>query len=485
MHIIVAALILHTGFATAIQTFMNYSGPDTVTKVAVIGAGAGGSSAAYYLQKFTSHGYNITIFEDNGYIGGRSTTIKNYDPNYPFDIELGGSVFVDANKILFNAAKEFNLTTKRDNLRSQYPKLFHGTIGVWDGTDFVFTQSASDSGLFNKAKLFLKYKLSPLRTYFLVKNFIQDFLNGFYDKYFPFELDYAAGHTQLGPVANVTGASFLESHHVSSPFAKEIIEAATRMNYRSNVDDIHAVETLVSLAADDTYQVEGGNYLIFENFIARSGANLLLNCVAQSISSIETGWNVEYSQGGSDTQSDTFDQVIIAAPFHLSNITLKGDNIEGIDEVPYRTLHATYVSTSRTTPINNPYFGNGSIPEMILTKSSLVDVPFFSISIVSYDPRNDTIIYKLFTASPVDEKFLLRYLFDNETPFQIVYSKVWKPYPHLVSRQSFGNFQIGQGLWYLNNFEPLISTMETSCLAGASVAGLMSIGRNTTAIKVP
>ena len=38
-------------------------------KVAIIGAGPAGASAAYYLQK---EGYEVTVFEKENFIGGRT-----------------------------------------------------------------------------------------------------------------------------------------------------------------------------------------------------------------------------------------------------------------------------------------------------------------------------------------------------------------------------------------------------------------------------
>lgn len=75
------------------------------------GAGAGGASAAYYLQKFAANnGYDvdITVYEKSSYIGGRSTTVNVYgNPDEP--AELGASIFVAVNECLTNATKEFGL----------------------------------------------------------------------------------------------------------------------------------------------------------------------------------------------------------------------------------------------------------------------------------------------------------------------------------------------------------------------------------------
>ena len=42
-------------------------------KVAIIGSGISGTSAAYYLNKF---GYEVSIFEKDNYFGGHTNTIE-------------------------------------------------------------------------------------------------------------------------------------------------------------------------------------------------------------------------------------------------------------------------------------------------------------------------------------------------------------------------------------------------------------------------
>ncbi|KAL8864359.1 MAG: hypothetical protein Q9174_007383, partial [Haloplaca sp. 1 TL-2023] len=75
-----------------------------------VGAGSAGASTAYYLNNFQSpcNRLNVTIYERNDYVGGRSTTVNAYhDPTQP--VELGASIFVKLNHNLVNAAEEFAL----------------------------------------------------------------------------------------------------------------------------------------------------------------------------------------------------------------------------------------------------------------------------------------------------------------------------------------------------------------------------------------
>jgi len=90
----------------------------------LLGAGAGGSSVAYYLRKFAASpdfDVNITVYEKNSYIGGRSTTVNVY--NNPDEVvELGASIFVEVNENLYNAAKEFGLECSDSHISRRVSK---------------------------------------------------------------------------------------------------------------------------------------------------------------------------------------------------------------------------------------------------------------------------------------------------------------------------------------------------------------------------
>lgn len=154
-------------------------------RVAIIGAGAGGSSAAFWIGKAKERfglDVEIDVYEKEGYIGGReyrcfltfsswasfwyatppsntvgearnartSSPLTHIIPKlisntgstivYPHDnktlspLELGASIFVQANKNMMRAAEEFNfdLNAFEDEGNS---------IGIWDGQKIRFTVS--------------------------------------------------------------------------------------------------------------------------------------------------------------------------------------------------------------------------------------------------------------------------------------------------------------------------------------------------------
>ena len=74
-----------------------------------------------------------------------------------------------------------------------------------------------------------------------------------------------------------SATEYFDSKNVKARYTREVVEAATRVNYGTNVDDISAFGALVSMSANHAYTVADGNYRIFENFAKASGANVLLN----------------------------------------------------------------------------------------------------------------------------------------------------------------------------------------------------------------
>ena len=208
------------------------------------GAGSAGSSAAYYLRRYCDQaglGLNITVYEQNDYIGGRSTTVGVYgDKDDP--VELGASIFVNVNQNLVSAAEEFNLSTESLGTAATGPLL-----GIWNGKDFVFTQT-SGGGWWDNAKLLWKYGLAPLRTVKLVKSVVATFLKMYQAPHFPWpSLNQVVYDLGLETITSATGEQYLEQHGIGELFAKEIIQAGTRVNYAQNLPLIHALETMVCM----------------------------------------------------------------------------------------------------------------------------------------------------------------------------------------------------------------------------------------------
>jgi prenylcysteine oxidase/farnesylcysteine lyase len=78
-------------------------------------------------------------------------------------------------------------------------------------------------------------------------------------------------------------STYFSARGVSDNLINEIIDAATRVNYGQNVDELHALEGACSLAASGASQIEGGNWRIFDRFLSESGAKVFTNSTVSPI----------------------------------------------------------------------------------------------------------------------------------------------------------------------------------------------------------
>ncbi|KAK4948219.1 hypothetical protein LTR66_014131 [Elasticomyces elasticus] len=359
---------------------------DQIYNIAIIGAGAAGSSTAYYLSKFANESpsslkLNITVFEQNGYIGGRTTTVNALDdPRYP--VELGASIFVKLNQILYNATRDFGLPTADKICEPTGAKY---DLGIWDGEEFVFTTASDDdsvggwkgrwNGWLDIAKLLWKYGLAPVRFQRLQKSVIGRFLTMYEEPIFPFDLTQGAEKADLLGVTGQTGGELLDGASISEQFQREIVQASTRVNYAQNLNQIHGLETLVSMSAEGAMAVQGGNWQIFQHMLERWGATVKLNTTVVDVTVLGTGRVDVYAVSTDEQETTTpatFDTVIIAAPSFNNKVGIEPKTtVASYNTTEYVPLHVT-LFTSPYRP-SLAYFTSGrsqsdsDVPDSVLT----------------------------------------------------------------------------------------------------------------------
>ncbi|KAK2595546.1 hypothetical protein QQS21_006720 [Conoideocrella luteorostrata] len=485
-----------------------------VKNVAIIGAGAAGSSAAYHLQKFAEQeglAVNITVFEKTGRIGGRTLTVNVFDD--PKErVELGASIFIKDNHIMYNATQRYNLSLT--GLSESEPTDY---TAIWDGETIVFRSENGSPWWWDAAKLFLKYGLAPYRAVQLVKSAVGTFLQLYEEPYFPFRsLTQRAFELGLLRLTGVTGEQYLKENNINADFVRELMQPATRVNYAANMAFIHGLEAMVSFATEGAVAVSGGNFQIFEKLLQNSGARYHLNTTVTGIS-FQKGTNKpgclpKYvlstqspnSKSKAVILQSTFDNVIIASPWQYSGIEAADDAIKhGIDEIPYMKLHVTlFTSPFR---LQGSYFGvepGTPAPSNVYTTLGKNEVPqegvngvgrtgFFSIStlrrVTNPKTQKKEYLYKIFSAEPVNATFLSNILgtkipptfvcngsATEVEPISWYYPHWFYSYPIELPRVTFQDPVIGRGLYYTSGIESFISTMETSALMGMNIARLIA-----------
>ncbi|CAK7270022.1 hypothetical protein SEPCBS119000_003871 [Sporothrix epigloea] len=485
-------------------------------RVAVIGAGAAGSSTAYHLRQFAEADgvdVNITLFEKTSHIGGRTLTTHAFgDASQP--VELGASIFVPINEILWTAAADFGLPL----LPAGGNDDDGGLLGIWDGDRFVYTQDDRTPGWWNLVRLVWTYGTAPYRANKLMQATIQRFLELYRAPYFPFRsLTMRANELELTFVTGQTGQQYLDAGGVGARFSHDIVQASTRVNYASNLARIHALDAMVALAPSGASQIRGGNWQIFDCMARASGADLRMNTSITRINKApgaapgaalpSTMYVVKSTDALGVETADEFDSVVLATPFQYSGIEA-GDGVlqTAIDEIPYVRLHVTLFTSPLT--FDAAFFklapGSKAVPTTVLTTLADDDgnngqgssggadgsgkAGFFSVStlrrVINPLTRREEYLYKIFSPEAVTPAFLSR-LFGAEVPdtitdeangLQVIswyYPHVFYSYPQALPRVTFQDPVVGDGLYYTSGIESFISTMETSALMGKNVARLV------------
>ncbi|KAF7306595.1 Prenylcysteine lyase [Mycena indigotica] len=432
------------------------------TRIAIIGAGAAGSSAAYWISKaqerFSIPIDAVDVFEQASYVGGRTVVYPYGNPTLPA-VELGASIFIPKNRNMWRAVDEFNLT-RRDFQDEE-------GLGIWDGEKLLFTTTGGWWSYWDAAKALLRYGFhSPRRTQKAVDGMVAKFLT-LYSSQTPkwSKIEDLATALDWDSLVSRNTVEWLKAEGVSDKFISELVEASTRVNYGQNADEIHALEGACSLAPTGAVGVQGGNYQVFEQFLNRSGANLYLNTTVKSIAPRSGKWKVV-----SDRGSETYTAVILGAPWHSSNIQLPAEI--KIPVQPYVHLHVTLLSTTLASlPAESLGLPSSTkIPAMLLTTYEGArnggKTPEFNS--LSYHGKisDEEWVVKIFSKQRITDDWL-NTMFNGQVGW--VHRKEWDAYPVLPPTSTFPEVKLAPGLYYANSFEPFISTMETETISSRNI----------------
>ncbi|GAA5822985.1 hypothetical protein JCM10212_006528, partial [Sporobolomyces blumeae] len=517
-------------------------------RIAVIGGGAAGTSSAFFLDYLSAdlsrsststsnrscdsglepgRRPEVVVYERSDYVGGRSTVLWPWRDD-PFDgsppvpivgrdkeeekeeeedredpIELGASIFVEANENLHKAARVFNL--EFESYDSVDDSEEDGAVGIWDGEEWVLREKGTGLGWWDKAKLLWRYGRSPFTVRSLVARTVSSFRSVYSPSFVSLggfsSLANWASVTNLARPAALWASEYLEDQGVGSLFANEVVAAATTVNYGSPIDQIHGLGALVSLAATGAVSIKGGNRKMFEGFVGASGATLRLETRVTEILKLDkrdvdegtrAKWVVktESGQGGG-----TYDAIILAAPFHQTGIEIHNSDLATlIPRQPYVHLHVTIVLTNASTPCPSYFVSSSSSPSRSTIRDDQVPPttifstfntasrtkPEFNslnylktlppslgnrfLSRHSIEARQRVHVVKLFSSRALATEQDLARIFGARNNVLKVVRKEWDAYPELApvtSSRDLSRVRLDEGFYYVNGFERLISTMET------------------------
>ncbi|WWD22349.1 hypothetical protein CI109_106840 [Kwoniella shandongensis] len=463
-------------------------------RIAIIGAGASGSSAAFFVRRAgrtierrlgLEEGERVgevVVFDKEGYVGGRSTTVYPHSDKRTRPQELGASVFVKANQNMMKATEYFNLTL----IDTSYGE---AGVGIWDGHQFLYSTSASDStpsSWLDTARALMRY--GPL-SYARTKSSVGGLLKRFARLYDPAWLAQRGVVNSIEDFAEKVGLGREFTTRTGEDWAKnvvkasdrwwgEIMEGATRANYGSEMNFIHALGAGVSMAVTGASQVEGGNWQIFQNMLDNSKAKVHLGTEVKEIIPLDDGDNdnprFHIKTNRTELNDDEpFDVVFFAAPWHSSRVSkdIEKSFSEQIPNQKYVHLHVTYLTTTQPHPIPS-FFGlleDASIPNVIITtgitaRQQAIPPPRFQ-SIAWHGetyPGSGEYAVKIFSMTRLTDRFLREML--GEEPSWLL-RKEWNSYPELRPLTSYAPVEPIKGLHYLGALEPWVSSMETQTIS--------------------
>ncbi|KAG8713194.1 hypothetical protein FRC09_018986 [Ceratobasidium sp. 395] len=445
--------------------------------VAVIGAGAGGSSAAYWLSLAKQRAppgtsLSVTVYEKDTRIGGRTTTVYPYNDTSYAPVELGASIFTPQNRNMMRAASELGLELV------QFGGATPG-LGIWDGKKFVWrtTDNATDDNI----RMGERYQNGPAVSGGLIAQFLGSFAKSYTPSLSSFSSisDYAA-QLNYTPLETATLKSYFDSNGVNQNWSNEFMTGSTRFNYAQDIDKIQAVAGLASLSAGASYSVKTGNFKVFEGLLAKSGAVVKLNSEVLAVAKCPDQLcraNWRYVVASKDGIAG-YDAVIIANPLPLSKTRfVKLPQLSLFPAVKYLHLHVTLLTT--TTPALLPgYFkvdNSSALPGTVLTTAAYGTQPQFnSIRYQATIERNGVTEYvvKIFSLEKIADATLATWFGQGKVGW--VYRKEWDAYPYFPPTDKFPPVKIDKGLYYVNAMEGLWSTMETETIASRNVVDLLS-----------
>lgn len=447
-------------------------------KIAVVGAGIGGTAAAFYLREEFGPGVKIDVFEP-GDVGGRLATVKIGDYEY----ETGGSVIHPLNLHMKHFIERLGLPQRKD---------VPSKMAIFDGKELVFEES--DWFIINFLRLLWRYGFSFLRMQMWVEGILDKFMRIYqYQQYgYSFStverLLHAMGGDSFLTLMNQTLEEAMMGEGFSQIFLNDVVAPITRVNYGQSVR-INGFVGAVSLAGADSglWAVDGGNKRVCTGLLYHSKSELIparVTSISVKVRPSKTGtstsfYEVNYVEESGSAHS-LYDIVVIATPLHQgkSDITFSGFS----PPIPshYPGLYHQTVSTLIHGTVNTSYLGSTQpASEFTVTDILTTDSKGCAISSLnSLDPvhvpqgykrppASQARVWKVFSQQPLSQEQLR----DVFLSWDSVSETRWLAYPsYRPPHRKTPPFILHDRLYYLNAVEWAASAMEMSAISARNVA---------------
>ncbi|KAL3317749.1 Prenylcysteine oxidase-like [Cichlidogyrus casuarinus] len=320
-------------------------------RIAIVGAGVGGCSAAYFLRKLkTNFDPELVVFEGDkdGHIGGRLRSVRLEN----FNVECGGTIFLKDNRYMYSLTKSMGLN--HVNLDKDRSRL----VIMGDKRHPIAYSDFGWPYMFSSIVLLYRYGWDLYKALRYTASNIKYF-SRIYDLQkkghaFTSTAKFLSALAPDDLFLNMTKTTFsdwLEKEmHLGDRIRDEIAYGLVANNYTQKPQDVHAFVGFLSLAtmSPNLMAVKEGNDAVPKALLKKaleSNEQVENRSVRKAqvlrVRQNEDKWILDFKELQTDLEkSEQFDYVLICSPLHQNNV-IKGP--EGIwpTAVQYRNMQVS------------------------------------------------------------------------------------------------------------------------------------------------
>jgi predicted NAD/FAD-binding protein len=436
-------------------------------RVAIVGAGAAGSVAAYRLWQKLGDDVAITVYERCEHVGGRAWDLQFAGTR----IEVGGTLLHSSGKYTMELMK---LTDSKEGTSGLSLDGKDETYAFWTDKGFPVLTHTS---LVSMAAGILKYvgigsarKVVSSATKMAAQwEHIYTLLADGQTFETPQEMLKTLG---LYEPTRISLAEHLGKLGINERMTHHIVEPIVHNMYNQGAE-IGALAGLVGLAGAGLaggylFAIEDGNWTVYDKTLRKIGVDLQVNAQVTRIEMWPIGTPL-FAVTTADGNAEGYDAVILAAPFALADleIYMEGTPLNAA-VYPYQEVQTTLVAGT----LNPAFFGanpNKKMPSTVFTSDS-AGAPFKSIGVTGYSPTYKSRIYKIFSAEHEMTEDELNSIF---TTIHDTYRFVWRgAYPVISPGIDHLPFKLAPGLFYACAFETAAGAIEVESVGAWNTAEL-------------
>lgn len=388
---------------------------DHAPKIAIIGAGIAGASAAHHLHQMARKYFplDITVLEKESKVGGQimSTSLRHNPVRQT--IELGGASFLENDRRLIEAMREVGL-------RSRTPRIHVGErVGVWDGKDLHVSKPVKGS----YRELQRRSRLACLweQAY---SSRVEALLYRLFSLLRPLADLNEKEEVDEDPVRGLVGEDAFHGSATNSVLLPEATRLAAQYALFGQLDTITRKVGAIAPKDAKSISIVGGNGRLPNRMLKISEAKVKPDSFVRKINPGSNGqWRIEVHepQGGHEnrmkmkTYRADFDYVIITSPFEINNIEIDPPFLISPSQTSksFVERHITYFTCKRRLApgyFNQP--AENTLPEDIFTSLNTTTEDFL-IGITVEDKVNEAhptcvrdhryFLYKATTSRPMSD----------------------------------------------------------------------------------